>query len=76
MSSVIQYGGTKEIILRQLGCDHEDKHLHGPCIDDVSRYYKCLKCSVLIRDMTKCAFLQHLGYTKGELPVGDLCVRP
>ena len=45
--SIVIYGGVKCRVEQQLSCDHE---WHGPCIDSVSRYYKCTKCFCLERD--------------------------
>jgi len=47
----IFYGGTKEQVEKQLNCGHYD--WHGPCIDDISRFYKCPHCFCLDRDCTK-----------------------
>jgi hypothetical protein len=44
---MIIYGGVKERVIQQLACDHD---WHGPCIDEVSRYFKCKKCFCLDRD--------------------------
>ncbi len=46
---MILYGGTKEQVKKQLDCEH---NWHGPCIDDLSRYSKCLDCFCLDRDFT------------------------
>jgi hypothetical protein len=46
--SVIIYGGDKKIVEKQLKCSHD---WHGPCIDNTSRYYKCLNCFCLKRDV-------------------------
>lgn len=45
---LIIYGGARETVLRQLQCDHV---WHGPCIDNISRYNKCLNCFCLERDV-------------------------
>lgn len=45
---MIIYGGTPDQIEQQKNCDHD---WHGPCIDDVSRYFKCKKCYCLDRDV-------------------------
>lgn len=45
--AIILYGGARETVLKQLECAHE---WHGPCMDRVSRYFKCLKCFCLDRD--------------------------
>jgi len=45
--AIIIYGGARETVVRQLECTHE---WHGPCMDVVSRYLKCLKCFCLERD--------------------------
>jgi len=46
---IIIYGGTEEMIEKQKRCNH-DTHWYGPCIDGISRYYKCLSCYCLKRD--------------------------
>ena len=46
--SIILYGGDKSLVEKQLKCKHQ---WHGPCIDNVSRYYKCTKCFCLERDL-------------------------
>jgi hypothetical protein len=45
---MIIYGGTERQVQQQLECEHV---WHGPCIDRVSRYNKCLKCKCLDRDV-------------------------
>lgn len=45
--AIILYGGARETVVLQLVCVHE---WHGPCIDRLSRYNKCLKCFCLERD--------------------------
>ena len=49
MSTII-YGHTKEQIAIQKVCKHAN--WYGPCIDSISRYYKCLDCFCLDRDLT------------------------
>lgn len=46
--AIILYGGTGPTVKRQLECAHQ---WHGPCMDKVSRYFKCLKCFCLERDL-------------------------
>jgi hypothetical protein len=46
--AIVVYGGVAERVLQQLKCDHE---WHGPCMDAISRYRKCLKCYCLERDL-------------------------
>ena len=46
--AIILYGGARETVLRQLECAHQ---WHGPCMDSVSRYNKCLKCFCIERDL-------------------------
>lgn len=46
--SVVLYGGAKLTVLKQLGCEHE---WHGPCMDAISRYNKCLNCFCVERDL-------------------------
>lgn len=46
--SIILYGGAKLTVLKQLDCEHK---WHGPCMDDISRYNKCLKCFCIERDL-------------------------
>lgn len=46
--ALIIYGGARDTVLRQLKCSHK---WHGPCMDRVSRYFKCLKCFCLERDL-------------------------
>lgn len=45
---IVLYGGAKETVLKQLGCEHT---WHGPCMDTISRYNKCLKCFCIERDL-------------------------
>ena len=45
---MIIYGGSERQVREQLACSHD---WHGPCMDDVSRYNKCLKCKCLERDV-------------------------
>ena len=45
---MILYGGPKEVVLKQLECSHE---WYGPCIDNVSRFFKCSECFALDRDL-------------------------
>lgn len=47
----IEYGGLKEEVEKQLVCNHPQSQWLGPCIDEISRYYKCNQCRVLIRDI-------------------------
>lgn len=49
--SFVLYGGSKETIINQLICKHDD--WYGPCIDSIGRYYKCLKCFCLKYDLTQ-----------------------
>ena len=51
--TTILYGGTRQTVEKQLQCTHK---WHGPCIDDVSRYYKCTECFVIERDCTEKEF--------------------
>lgn len=51
----IFYGGTKEQVEQQLVCSHD---WHGPCIDMISRYFKCTICFCLDRDCTKEEYYQ------------------
>lgn len=44
------YGGTKKRVEQQLMCQHD---WHGPCIDSISRYYKCAKCFCIEYDCTE-----------------------
>jgi hypothetical protein len=44
---MIIYGGSEKAVKKQLKCEHD---WHGPCMDNVSRYYKCKKCFCLDRD--------------------------
>ena len=46
MSTII-YGGSKDRVKNQLECAHT---WYGPCMDDISRYYKCIKCFCIDRD--------------------------
>jgi hypothetical protein len=46
--SFIIYGGDKSTVEKQLKCDHD---WHGPCIDNLSRYFKCTKCFCMDRDL-------------------------
>lgn len=45
---MILYGGPKEVVVKQLECDH---NWHGACIDGISRYFMCLECFALDRDL-------------------------
>jgi len=44
---MIIYGGSKDTVKKQLKCKH---NWHGPCMDSISRYYKCIVCFCLDRD--------------------------
>jgi len=46
--SIILYGGDREQVEKQLKCGHD---WHGPCMDCISRYYKCKKCFCIERDL-------------------------
>jgi len=46
--SLIMYGGDRNQVLKQLACNH---YWHGPCMDRISRYYKCTKCYCIQRDV-------------------------
>jgi len=46
---MIIYIGDKEIVLKQLACEHEFSDV---CIDDISRFKKCKQCFVADRDVT------------------------
>lgn len=48
--TTIFYGGTREQVEKQLDCIHD---WHGPCIDEISRYYKCMMCFCMERDCTE-----------------------
>ena len=48
--SIILYGGDRDQVIKQLNCDHKD-NWHGPCMDSISRYYKCKKCFCIERDL-------------------------
>jgi hypothetical protein len=45
---LIIYGGSKETVKKQLKCKHE---WHGPCMGDLARYNKCLKCFCIEYDL-------------------------
>jgi len=45
---VIIYGGDRSIVGKQFACPHR---WHGPCVDAVSRYNKCLDCFAVERDL-------------------------
>jgi len=60
MATII-YGGTKTQISKQLSCVHV---WHGPCIDDTSRYYKCLECYCVSRDMSEEDYYKAKGIYK------------
>jgi hypothetical protein len=51
---MFEYGGTSEEVKKQLKCSHD---WHGPCLDEISRYYKCRKCFCLMRDMSEEEFV-------------------
>lgn len=44
---MIIYGGTKEIVEKQLACEHNWTDV---CIDEIGRYNKCTICFCLVRD--------------------------
>lgn len=46
---IILYGGIKKQVEEQLKCNHD---WHDPCIDSISRYFKCTKCFAMERDCT------------------------
>jgi hypothetical protein len=46
----IFYGGTKQAVLDQIICEHI---WQGPCMDHISRYYKCTRCFCIDRDCTE-----------------------
>jgi len=46
--SVILYGGDRSLVEKQLACPHR---WHGPCMDRISRYNKCLDCFAIERDL-------------------------
>jgi hypothetical protein len=50
--SIIIYGGDRATIEKQLKCDHD---WHGPCMDNISRYFKCTKCFCMDRDLSSVA---------------------
>jgi len=52
------YGGTLEQVEKQLACDHD---WHGPGIDELSRYNKCMKCFALERDMDQEKYYREIG---------------
>lgn len=37
------------MVLKQLAC--KEHHWHGPAIDRISRYFKCVKCYCIQRDL-------------------------
>ena len=47
----IFYGGTRQQVEKQLSCGHY--HWHGPCMDSISRFYKCPICFCIDRDCTE-----------------------
>ena len=47
---MIIYGGTPEQIMQQKIGEHA---WHGPCMDTESRYFKCVQCFCLDRDLTE-----------------------
>lgn len=54
MSTII-YGGTLSQIEKQKVCAHE---WQGPCLDKISRYFKCSKCFCLIRNCTEAEYYE------------------
>ena len=44
---MIIYDGPEKQIKQQKKCKH---NWHGPCMDDISRYYICVSCYCLDRD--------------------------
>jgi len=49
MKDTLIFGTTPEQIAIQQNC--KDHDWHGPCIDSVSRYFKCKSCFAIVRDM-------------------------
>ncbi len=47
--SIILYGGDRPLVEKQLACPHR---WGGCCMDDISRYNKCLDCFAIERDLT------------------------
>ena len=58
--SFILYRGSEDIVKKQLSCSH---NWYGPCIDEIARYYKCLKCFCLKYD---CTWEEYLIRDKGD----------
>lgn len=63
MNKIMIYGGTKRQIEKQLTCDHK---WHGPCMDNMSRYNKCLKCFCIERNMSEQEYYESIGMPNGE----------
>ena len=45
---IIIYGGAKKTVTKQLKCRHD---WHGPCMDDIARFNKCLECYCIEYDL-------------------------
>lgn len=60
---MIIFGGTEERIRQQLKCNHD---WYGPCIDLISRYYKCKICFCLDRDCTEEDYYESMKEERNE----------
>lgn len=54
----IFYGGIKEKVKQQLICQHD---WHGPCVDRISRYFKCKICFAIDRDCAENEYYQKIA---------------
>ena len=74
--SMIEYGGSATQIQKQIECPHEPEALHGPCMDKISRFFKCKSCWAILRDMTEEAFLEAIGANTEPLsPIAEVLKR-
>lgn len=53
--SFILYGGPKEVVEKQLKCEHK---WYGPCMDVINRFNKCTECFCIEYDCTWETFLE------------------
>ena len=56
-NQTIIYGGTKKQVKKQKLCKHD---WHGPSIDNISRFYKCLHCYCLLRNISEDDYYKEL----------------
>lgn len=61
--SFILYGGSEEVVKKQLKCNHE---WEGPGIDEINRFYKCSKCFCIEYDCSWKVYLETIEYLKNK----------